>query len=62
MTQEEKLLLLKDICARLTYGVKANIPLVNGDKRIYTVSFNDMKDFVEKSLLTIWNFRKSLLY
>lgn len=47
MTQEEKQLLLKDICARLPYGVKANIPLVDGDERIYTVSFDDMKDFVK---------------
>lgn len=47
MTKQEKQLLLIDLCARLPYGVKANIPLVDGDKRIYTVSFNDMKDFVE---------------
>jgi hypothetical protein len=47
MTQEEKKLLLRDLCTRLPYGVKANIPLVDGDERIYTVSFDDMKDFVE---------------
>ena len=47
MTQEEKQLLLQDLCARLPYGVKANIPLVDGDERIYTVSFDDMKDFIE---------------
>ena len=47
MTQEEKQLLLQDLSARLPYGVKANIPLVDGDERIYTVSFDDMKDFVK---------------
>lgn len=47
MTKEEKQLLLIDLCARLPYGVKANIPLVDGDERIYTVSFDDMKDFVK---------------
>lgn len=47
MTQEEKQLLMQELCARLPYGVKANIPLVDCDERIYTVSFNDMKDFVK---------------
>lgn len=47
MTKQEKQLLLIDLCARLPYGVKANIPLVDGDERIYTVSFDDMKDFVK---------------
>lgn len=47
MTQEEKQLLFADLCTRLPYGVKANIPLVDGDERIYTVSFDDMKDFVK---------------
>jgi hypothetical protein len=47
MTAEEKELLLNDLCARLPYGVKANISLVGGDERIDTVSFNDMKDFVK---------------
>ena len=37
MTQEEKKdLLLKDLCARLPYGVKGIIPY-NGDKDIFTV-------------------------
>lgn len=47
MKQDDKQLLLRDLCARLVYGVKANIPLVDGDERIYTVSFDDMKDFVK---------------
>ena len=47
MTKQEKQLLLIDLCARFPYGVKANIPLVDGDERIYTVSFDDMKDFVK---------------
>jgi hypothetical protein len=51
MTQEEKQLLLIDLCARFPYGVKANIPLVDGDESIYTVSFNDMKDFVEGNII-----------
>ena len=36
MTQEEKELLLKDLCARLHYGVKGIITY-NGDKNIFTV-------------------------
>lgn len=36
MTQEEKELLLKDLCARLPYGVKGIITY-NGDKNIFTI-------------------------
>ena len=36
MTQEHRKLLLKDICARLPYGVKGIITY-NGDKDIFTV-------------------------
>lgn len=32
MTQEEKQLLLKDLCARLLYGVKMNVPHYYGDE------------------------------
>lgn len=36
MTQEQKELLFKDLCARLHYGVKGIITF-NGDKNIFTV-------------------------
>ena len=36
MTKEEKELLLKDLCARLPYGVKGIITY-NGDKNIFTI-------------------------
>ena len=36
MTTEEKGLLLKDLCARLPYGVKGIITF-NGDKNIFTI-------------------------
>lgn len=51
-TKEEKQLLLTDIGARVPYGVKANIPLIEGDKRIYTISFSEMDDF-KKGHITI---------
>ena len=43
MTQEDKELLLKDLCARLPYGVKGIISY-NGDKDIFTVKgiFNNI--------------------
>lgn len=50
MNQEEKKLLLADLLPRIQYGVKANIPLVDGDESIYTVFFNDMKDFIEGNI------------
>lgn len=52
MTHNDKELLLKDLCSRLLYGVKANIPLIEGDKRIYTISFSEMDDF-KKGHITI---------
>ena len=51
-TKEENQLLLTDLSARVPYGVKANIPLIDGDKRIYTVSFSEMDDF-KKGYITI---------
>jgi len=51
MTQEEKNLLLKDICNRLSYGVKCNV----GEETPYTLSGIEIDDvnghlfnFVEK--------------
>lgn len=49
MTQEEKQLLLVDLCSRLTYGVKALIPecrqdaatLIGADDRCFTVKYGE---------------------
>jgi diadenosine tetraphosphate (Ap4A) HIT family hydrolase len=51
-TKEENQLLLTDLSARVPYGVKANIPLIEGDKRIYTISFSEIDDF-KKGHITI---------
>ena len=40
MTQEQKDLLLKDLCSRLPYGVKCNV----GDDKPYTLSGIDIDD------------------
>lgn len=40
MTQEDKELLLKDLCSRLTYGVKCNV----GDDKPYTLSRIEVDD------------------
>ena len=40
MTQEQKELLLKDLCARLPYGVKCNV----GDNKPYTLSRIEIDD------------------
>lgn len=52
MKEQDKQLLLTDLCGRLHYGVKANIPLIEGDKRIYIISFSEMDDF-KKGYITI---------
>ena len=36
MTQEDKQLLIKDLCARLPYGVKLNVPHYYGDEDAIT--------------------------
>lgn len=54
MKQEEKDLLLKDLCARLPYGVKG---LINGCK--CTIYPHDIEDF-EKDLRTITPFLRPL--
>ena len=40
MKQEDKELLLKDLCARLSYGVKCNV----GDDKFYTLSRIEIDD------------------
>lgn len=42
MTQEDKKLLLKDLCGRLPYGVKAQIPDVYGG---YMTVLKNVKNF-----------------
>lgn len=47
MTQEEKQLLLQDICARLSYGVKATTTS-NGWRDVYTVTgYNDDRIYLD---------------
>ena len=47
MTQEEKQLLLQDICARLPYGVKATTT-ANGWRDVYVVSgYNDDRIYMD---------------
>ena len=47
MTQEEKLLLLQDLCARLPYGVKATTT-ANGWRDVYVVSgYNDDRIYLD---------------
>ena len=47
MTQEEKQLLLQDICARLPYGVKATTTS-NGWRDVYVVSgYNDDRIYLD---------------
>ena len=49
MTQEEKDLLLKDLCARLPYGVKVQIKATNCIDGIYTLNPIDLYSFIEDS-------------
>ena len=50
MTQEEKQLLLQDICARLPYGVKATTTS-NGWRDVYVVSgYNDDRIYMDCSV------------
>lgn len=37
MTQEEKQLLLKDLCARLPYGIKCNVPFKQNIKQLIRI-------------------------
>ena len=44
MTQEEKQLLLKDLCARLSYGVIVNVPIIGGSENKKLVSIINEDD------------------
>ena len=46
MTQEEKQLLLKDLCARLPYGVVLNVPTTDGSENKKLVSIVNEDDGV----------------
>lgn len=56
MTQEEKLLLLKDLCARLPYGVKVQDELrrinklVIGNADLIRLYYNDFSIYSEKNI------------
>ena len=45
MAQEDKELLLKDLCARLPYGVKVCIKLPNHQEKIFEEHIGDLKEF-----------------
>ena len=53
LTKEERDLLLKEICSRLPYGLMANIPLVENDKRVYKVTISWLQDFISNNLVII---------
>ena len=44
MTQQEKDLLLKDLCARLPYGVKVCINLPNHQEKMFEEQIGDLKE------------------
>lgn len=44
MTQEDKQLLLKDLCARLPYGVKVCIKLPNNQEKTFEEQIGDLKE------------------
>lgn len=71
MTQEEKQLLIKDICARLPYGVKlgfenSDLILVPEEFNIYTkqLSTNQIYPKVDRAVIKhiydVWNYRPYL--
>lgn len=52
MTQEQKDLLLKDLCARLPYGVKAQTTFINSQTKKRTDIGTDVLSTVEILMLT----------
>lgn len=54
MTQEEKDLLLKDLCVRLPYGVKCYIPEADAVRTLGTIQYDD-----EDTLFDFWNESKT---
>lgn len=61
MTQEDKELLLKDLCARLPYDVKGIITY-NGDKDIFTLKgiFNDILSLSDTECCHVEDFKPYL--
>lgn len=53
MYKQDYDLVIKDLLPRLFYGIKASIPLANGDDRVYVVSFDDVKDFANGNITII---------
>lgn len=51
LTKEERDLLLKELCSRLPYGLMANIPLVENDKRVYKVTISWLKDYIYNNVI-----------
>ena len=49
MTNEQKQLLLKDLCARLPYGVKVQIKANNCTDGINTLNLIDLNSFIKNS-------------
>ena len=47
MTQEDKDLLLKDLCARLPYGVKVCIKLPNHQEKIFEEHIGELKELTK---------------
>ena len=50
MTQEDKELLLKDLCARLPYGVKCYIPEINDYRVLGSIQYDGIN-----TLFDFWN-------
>ena len=57
MTQEDKELLLKDLCARLPYGVKCKILETNKVKILGSIQYDD-----ENTLFDFWENYKKIQY
>ena len=54
MTQEEKDLLLKDLCARLPYGVKCNVPYLKDIRALASIQYD-----AENTLFDFWDNNES---
>ena len=54
MTQEDKELLLKDLCARLHYGVKCNVPYLKDIRALACIQYD-----AENTLFDFWDNNES---
>ena len=54
MTQENKELLLKDLCARLPYGVKCNVPYLKDIRALASIQYD-----AENTLFDFWDNNES---